>query len=56
MLRTLLADYKQNRADGEGFGDFCHRLGADACRAMVTPAPAERNGAVHAHLAPTGAM
>ncbi len=34
-LRPLLEDYKSNRRAGEGFGDYCQRLGPDAARARV---------------------
>jgi sulfite reductase (ferredoxin) len=35
-LRPLLAHYREQRQPGEGFGDYCQRLGADAARALVT--------------------
>ena len=31
----LFALYKEKRQTGEGFGDFCHRLGADALKAST---------------------
>ena len=34
-LLPLLADYKEHREGNEGFGDYCHRLGVEKCRAMV---------------------
>lgn len=34
-LAPLLEDWARQRAAGEGFGDFCTRLGADACRARA---------------------
>ena len=34
-LLPLLADYKNHRAGDEGFGDYCHRLGVEKCRAVV---------------------
>jgi sulfite reductase (ferredoxin) len=30
VLDPLLALYASTRADGEGFGDFCHRIGMRA--------------------------
>jgi sulfite reductase (ferredoxin) len=30
MLDPLFALYASTRADGEGFGDFCHRVGMPA--------------------------
>ena len=34
-LVPLLEDYKKNRAAGEGFGDYCQRLGKDKICLMV---------------------
>ncbi len=34
-LLPLFADFKKNRQDGEGFGDYCQRLGMENCRAQV---------------------
>ena len=34
-LAPLLEDWARHRTPGEGFGDFCTRLGADACRARA---------------------
>jgi sulfite reductase (ferredoxin) len=34
-LRPLLARFKEERLPGEGFGDYCQRLGEDAARALV---------------------
>jgi sulfite reductase (ferredoxin) len=34
-LLPLLGDYKKNRQGSEGFGDYCHRLGAEKCRAVT---------------------
>jgi sulfite reductase (ferredoxin) len=34
-LLPLLEDYKNNRQGNEGFGDYCHRLGAERIRALV---------------------
>ncbi|HEY8505658.1 MAG TPA: NADPH-dependent assimilatory sulfite reductase hemoprotein subunit [Gemmataceae bacterium] len=34
-LRKLLEHYKAERADGEGFGDYCHRTGAERLRALI---------------------
>ncbi len=38
-LRPVLEQYKEARKNGEGFGDFCHRLGAERVKALL-PAPA----------------
>jgi sulfite reductase (ferredoxin) len=29
LLAPLLRDYKSERSQGEGFGDYCHRLGQE---------------------------
>jgi sulfite reductase (ferredoxin) len=34
-LRPLLMRFREERQNGEGFGDFCRRLGPDVARAMV---------------------
>jgi sulfite reductase (ferredoxin) len=34
-LRPLLARFKEERQTGEGFGDYCQRLGEDAVRALA---------------------
>ncbi len=34
-LRPLLEDFKQHRHNGEGFGDYCQRLGQEKARALV---------------------
>jgi sulfite reductase (ferredoxin) len=34
-LTPLLQDYKQNRQDDEGFGDYCQRVGAEKIRLVV---------------------
>lgn len=34
-LRPLLEDFKRNRRNGEGFGDYCQRLGQEKARALV---------------------
>jgi sulfite reductase (ferredoxin) len=34
-LRPLLARFKEERRVGEGFGDFCQRLGPEAVRSLV---------------------
>jgi sulfite reductase (ferredoxin) len=48
-LRPLLRCYKMQRRAGEGFGDFCQRLGAQRLRALLpVAAPA------HGGLAPIG--
>jgi sulfite reductase (ferredoxin) len=33
VVRPVLAYYRDQRLDGEGFGDFCHRLGVAELRA-----------------------
>jgi sulfite reductase beta subunit-like hemoprotein len=37
-LAPLLAAFGARRRGGEGFGDFCHRLGPEAARALLSPA------------------
>src|SRR5205814_428787 len=37
-LDPLFARFASSRNDGEGFGDFCHRLGLDAVRAIAAEA------------------
>ncbi|WP_043833113.1 NADPH-dependent assimilatory sulfite reductase hemoprotein subunit [Muricoccus aerilatus] len=39
-LDPLLARFASEREPGEAFGDFCHRQGPDALRALLTPAVA----------------
>lgn len=34
-LRPLFIAFKQHRQADEGFGDYCHRLGAEHCRALA---------------------
>ena len=34
-LLPLLRRYRDERAEGEGFGDYCARIGPDAARATV---------------------
>jgi sulfite reductase (ferredoxin) len=34
-LTPLLESYKKNRQPGEGFGDFCQRLGAEQIQALL---------------------
>ncbi|MGH9182599.1 MAG: NADPH-dependent assimilatory sulfite reductase hemoprotein subunit [Acidimicrobiales bacterium] len=34
VVRPVLAHYRDHRHEGEGFGDFCHRLGVDRLRAQ----------------------
>lgn len=41
VLAPLLSAWALRRVPGEGFGDFCARLGADACRAEAMPVAAE---------------
>ena len=40
VLEPVLAAFARQRAPGEGFGDFCHRLGVDAVLALVEGAKA----------------
>lgn len=35
LLVPLLTTFKQTRVNGESFGDFCQRLGADSLRALL---------------------
>nr|MDP9005806.1 NADPH-dependent assimilatory sulfite reductase hemoprotein subunit [Actinomycetota bacterium] len=35
VLRPVLAHYRDHRLGGEGFGDFCHRLGVARLRAQL---------------------
>ena len=35
-LDPLFASFAQSRIPGEGFGDFCHRLGKEALRRLRT--------------------
>ncbi|MBW3641664.1 MAG: hypothetical protein KY447_01965, partial [Actinobacteria bacterium] len=35
VLRPVLAHYRNHRLGGEGFGDFCHRLGVARLRAQL---------------------
>ncbi len=34
-LEPIIASFARDRATGEGFGDFCHRIGADALLAIA---------------------
>jgi sulfite reductase (ferredoxin) len=36
-LTPLLVRFKEHRRRGEGFGDFCHRQGAERLRALLSP-------------------
>ncbi len=50
-LRPLLTLWQENRQGGEGFGDYCHRVGVEALRARVAARsiaaqPAEQESAV----------
>ena len=44
-LSPLLTHFKENRQAGEGFGDFCNRLGDPALQALLPPAPARHEKA-----------
>ena len=35
MLRPLLVRFREERSNGESFGDFCRRIGPDAARATA---------------------
>ncbi|WP_153559132.1 NADPH-dependent assimilatory sulfite reductase hemoprotein subunit [Roseimaritima sediminicola] len=37
-LRPVLVNFKENRQPGEGFGDFCHRIGIETLAAIEEPA------------------
>jgi sulfite reductase (ferredoxin) len=41
VLKTLLAEYRAQRADGEGFGDWCTRVGPEHARALVATGPGQ---------------
>jgi sulfite reductase (ferredoxin) len=43
VLLPLLARFKEERHDGESFGDFCQRLGADALRRLIPDAAKPRH-------------
>jgi sulfite reductase (ferredoxin) len=34
-LRPLLEDFKRNRQNGEGFGDYCQRVGQQKARELA---------------------
>lgn len=36
VLLPLLARFRQDKREGESFGDFCHRLGHDSLRTLVS--------------------
>ena len=40
-LRPALARWLEHRGDGQSFGDWCHRQGAEAISALVSAAPTE---------------
>jgi sulfite reductase (ferredoxin) len=44
-LEPAFAAFATGRQPGEGFGDFCHRLGHDALLALIAVAPAESEAA-----------
>jgi sulfite reductase (ferredoxin) len=39
-LRPLFSVYRDERTDGEGFGDFCHRMGLERLKALSEPVAA----------------
>jgi sulfite reductase (ferredoxin) len=50
-LRPLLLLFRDGRNPGERFGDFCHRMGAEALRGAVANSPSQFS---KVHLIPTG--
>ena len=38
-LLPLLQDFKNRRQGGEGFGDYCQRLGAEKLQMIIQPVP-----------------
>ncbi|MBL8797958.1 MAG: NADPH-dependent assimilatory sulfite reductase hemoprotein subunit [Planctomycetia bacterium] len=61
-LSPVLEQYQQQRTPGERFGDFCHRLGADALQKLLPPLVGKQpekkeavNGEAHAASKPATA-
>jgi sulfite reductase (ferredoxin) len=48
MLVPIFKDYKKNRQAGEGFGDYCQRLGQEKMQGMVAEKPTSKNTTAHA--------
>jgi sulfite reductase (ferredoxin) len=46
-LRPLLRTFREDRLPGEGFGDWCHRLGPEAVKALL---PVQAHRAQPAHV------
>jgi sulfite reductase (ferredoxin) len=44
LLAVLLEHFKSDRQAGEGFGDWCHRLGAENVQALLPAAPGKAGG------------
>jgi sulfite reductase (ferredoxin) len=42
LLSVLLEDFRDNRRGGEGFGDYCQRLGPDGLALLLPPRVSER--------------
>ena len=40
-LKPILNHWRDERDSDEGFGDFCHRVGFDALRALTPAAAAD---------------
>jgi sulfite reductase (ferredoxin) len=38
-VRPLFERYRDERLEGERFGDFCHRVGVDTLRAALETSP-----------------
>jgi sulfite reductase (ferredoxin) len=47
LLVVVLEHFQQHRQAGEGFGDFCHRLGAERLQALLPPATVKQAASVH---------
>jgi sulfite reductase (ferredoxin) len=41
VLKVVLAEYRQLRSAGEGFGDYCTRVGPEHVRALVADGPGQ---------------
>ena len=38
LLVPLLEDFRENRAEREGFGNYCHRVGVEGLRVLLPEA------------------
>ncbi len=47
MLVPLLEDFKRYRSNGESFGDYCHRLGAEQLQQLLPPLADKQTRPVH---------